>query len=51
MLAYASTHILSFIVANLFIYSAFYLSMKLLHDEFPTKWVQKRFWALEILKC
>ena len=40
VLAYASTHILIFILANLLIYMAFYLTMKLLCGERPTNWVQ-----------
>ena len=54
-MAYSSTHILAFIVTNLFFYSgircthttilmtatfsAFYLTMKLLWGERPTNWV------------
>ena len=40
VLAYASTHILVFVLANLCIYMAFYLTMKLLCGERPTNWVQ-----------
>ena len=50
VLAYASTHILVFILANLFIYMVFYLTMKLLCGERPTNWVQTIVFAVfEIL--
>ena len=41
VLAYSSTHILIFIMANLNIYSAFYITMKLFCGERPTNWVRR----------
>ena len=40
MLNYASTYILTLIMANLLIYCIFYLAMKLISGERPTPWVK-----------